>query len=150
MSTKFSQQSQLSELLNRVDGYANLDVVAKLKIEFNISQWEAGLLFYDVKRFLFLRATQEGVWSPPSKIDDGWHEFILFTKDYTDFCKLFFSRFIHHSPARINAKPKIGAVEVTIERAKVLYGRLSLNWDNPKKIQVSSCNCACGSCSCGF
>jgi len=32
------------------------------------------------------------------EIDDMWHTFLLFTQDYDEFCKTYFSRFIHHAP----------------------------------------------------
>jgi hypothetical protein len=36
----------------------------------------------------------------PSKVaDDLWHEFILFTREYHDFCEQAFGRHLHHSPA---------------------------------------------------
>ena len=40
-------------------------------------------------------------WHPmPSKVvDDAWHEFILHTKEYQDFCEGAFGRFLHHTPA---------------------------------------------------
>ncbi len=38
--------------------------------------------------------------SMPSQIvDDLWHEFILYTRDYNDFCSNAFGRFLHHTPA---------------------------------------------------
>jgi hypothetical protein len=35
---------------------------------------------------------------PMKEIDDMWHEFILFTQDYADFCNHYFGEFIHHKP----------------------------------------------------
>ena len=38
--------------------------------------------------------------SMPSQItDDLWHEFILYTHNYEDFCRRAFGRFMHHTPA---------------------------------------------------
>lgn len=31
-------------------------------------------------------------------IDNMWHEFILITRDYHDFCHQYFGHFIHHEP----------------------------------------------------
>jgi hypothetical protein len=40
----------------------------------------------------------------PSQVaDDLWHEFILYTKAYEDFCKQAFGRFLHHTPAAVLA-----------------------------------------------
>lgn len=38
--------------------------------------------------------------SMPSQLaDDLWHEFILYTRNYQNFCKKAFGRFLHHTPA---------------------------------------------------
>lgn len=42
---------------------------------------------------------------PLKEIDDMWHEFILFTEDYTDFCKHYFGEYIHHKPVIPNDSP---------------------------------------------
>jgi len=41
-----------------------------------------------------------GFVSMPSQIvDEAWHEFILCTREYTEFCQRAFGRFLHHTPA---------------------------------------------------
>src|SRR6185436_8464701 len=36
---------------------------------------------------------------PSQAVDDLWHEFILYTRDYEQFCKRAFGHFMHHTPA---------------------------------------------------
>lgn len=36
------------------------------------------------------------------EMDDMWHTFLLFTKDYMDFCHNYFGEYIHHYPAKEN------------------------------------------------
>lgn len=36
---------------------------------------------------------------PSQAVDDLWHEFILYTKAYDEFCRKAFGRFFHHTPA---------------------------------------------------
>lgn len=36
---------------------------------------------------------------PSQVVDVAWHEFILFTANYAEFCNKAFGRFLHHSPA---------------------------------------------------
>lgn len=43
---------------------------------------------------------------PSEAIDTAWHEFILFTKQYSEFCHQAFGRFLHHSPAEDLTDPK--------------------------------------------
>jgi hypothetical protein len=55
----------------------------------------------------FFRAYHRGGYRPvamPSQaVDEIWHEFILYTKAYDDFCREAFGRFLHHTPAAVLA-----------------------------------------------
>jgi hypothetical protein len=35
---------------------------------------------------------------PSVAVDDAWHEFILFTREYARFCQAAFGHFLHHTP----------------------------------------------------
>ncbi|MEO8402823.1 MAG: hypothetical protein ABI597_13710 [Gammaproteobacteria bacterium] len=39
-----------------------------------------------------------GIHSEMKEIDDMWHTFLLFTKEYISFCKKYFGKYFHHSP----------------------------------------------------
>ena len=38
------------------------------------------------------------IHSEMKEIDDMWHTFLLFTKDYISFCQQYLGKFFHHSP----------------------------------------------------
>ncbi|MFC4159844.1 glycine-rich domain-containing protein [Chitinimonas lacunae] len=63
------------------------------------AQWhdvEAGLRQF----FLFnLQAKGHLVAMPSQVVDDLWHEFILYTRNYQEFCRQGFGRLLHHTPA---------------------------------------------------
>ncbi len=42
---------------------------------------------------------------PSQVVDDAWHEFILFTRQYDKFCQHGFGRFLHHTPAEAMRSP---------------------------------------------
>jgi hypothetical protein len=42
---------------------------------------------------------------PSQAVDDAWHEFILFTRQYDKFCRAAFGRFLHHTPAEAMSAP---------------------------------------------
>lgn len=42
---------------------------------------------------------------PSQVVDDAWHEFILFTRQYDKFCRHAFGRFLHHTPAEAMSSP---------------------------------------------
>ncbi|ROL69182.1 hypothetical protein BK634_15605 [Pseudomonas chlororaphis] len=55
----------------------------------------------------YLKSGQRYVSMPSQVVDDLWHEFILHTRDYDEFCRKAFGQFLHHTPAAVlgqNAK----------------------------------------------
>lgn len=38
---------------------------------------------------------------PSQVVDDLWHEFILYTKNYQSFCQQAFGRYLHHTPTAV-------------------------------------------------
>jgi hypothetical protein len=46
-----------------------------------------------------LKSGRQHVAMPSQVVDDLWHEFILYTKNYDAFCTRAFGRFMHHTPA---------------------------------------------------
>jgi hypothetical protein len=42
---------------------------------------------------------------PSQVVDDAWHEFILFTREYDNFCRNGLGRFLHHTPAEAMQTP---------------------------------------------
>lgn len=53
------------------------------------------------------------------EIDEMWHEFILFTKDYSDFCQQYFGEYMHHMPNVFDNMP-ISREKETEEIEKLL------------------------------
>ena len=46
-----------------------------------------------------LKSGRQFVSMPSQIVDNLWHEFILYTRDYEKFCKKAFGQFMHHTPA---------------------------------------------------
>jgi hypothetical protein len=42
---------------------------------------------------------------PSQVVDAAWHEFILFTREYQEFCNKALGRFLHHTPAEAMTTP---------------------------------------------
>ena len=119
-------------LLSRVMQYQHPELVERFKDKLRLSQESAQQLFDDVKRFLFVCGTQRSDGgSPTEKIDLGWHEFLLYSRDYREFCLDMFGHFIEHAPrAYFNPtrRPK-GQMRTTYLIALSVFGSLSINWD---------------------
>jgi hypothetical protein len=54
----------------------------------------------------YLKSGKKNVAMPSRVADDLWHEFILYTKQYQDFCDRAFGAFLHHTPAAVMGKTK--------------------------------------------
>jgi hypothetical protein len=74
------------------------------------SDAEAEALFREAKRYLVMtQADDTRIWQMHSlRVDEAWHQFILFTAQYAEYCQRCFGRYIHHSPS--NA-PKVERAE---------------------------------------
>ncbi len=64
------------------------------------------LLIQELVRFLDMVHDTNQHLSPSYLVDLAWHEFILFTRFYDEFCKKHYNRFIHHTPSK-ESKPTI-------------------------------------------
>jgi hypothetical protein len=62
---------------------------------------EAEALFREVKRYLVLcDLDQNHAWNMYSlRVDEAWHQFILFTRQYMEFCQRYFGRYVPHNPS---------------------------------------------------
>ena len=67
----------------------------------NLTLKEAQLVSRGLRQFFICNLMAKGNFvSMPSKVvDELWHEFILFTKQYDEFCRHAFGQFLHHTPA---------------------------------------------------
>lgn len=73
----------------------------------HLSEQELDLVFQGLRDYfrLCLRAGKRMVAMPSQVADDAWHEMILFTRHYRDFCRRAFGRFLHHTPAEAMRTP---------------------------------------------
>ncbi|MEN7548768.1 hypothetical protein AAG747_12680 [Rapidithrix thailandica] len=87
--------------LKAIEQYQNGEVISRFTDMYAIDQKEAVDLFQETKKFLYISPI-EGVFIPDDLLilDEMWHNFILFTAVYHEFCKRFFdNKFLHHLPA---------------------------------------------------
>jgi hypothetical protein len=68
---------------------------------------EGEALFAEAKKFLILSAVDEDVsWDMYSRrVDEVWHQFVLFTSQYVEFCQRYFGEYLHHSPSNAPVPP---------------------------------------------
>lgn len=104
--------------LNEILKYNNQAVINRFLKTFNFTQLDAKTIFSECLKWLWLcakinidrKADEENLPnnllldSDTIVIDEMWHCFILFTKDYYLFCESNFGFFIHHFPVKKNEK----------------------------------------------
>jgi hypothetical protein len=80
-------------------------------------------------------ANKQFVSMPSQVVDIAWHEFILFTVKYQNFCSKAFSRFLHHVPAESMRTPTMA--QEGIKRAwQLSCKREKINPEAPSKLPI--------------
>lgn len=78
-------------------------------------------------------AGRKSVAMPSQAVDLAWHEFILFTKRYEQFCKKGLGRFLHHTPAEAMSSPT--QAQDGIKRAwRIACVRADIDPHKPKQL----------------
>lgn len=65
--------------------------------DFHMTCIEDALKDYFIARYEF-HNTGKPVTMPSVAVDELWHEFIIFTRDYHDFCNNVYGAYLHHDP----------------------------------------------------
>jgi hypothetical protein len=72
-------------------------VVRRVCDEASIPAWKAGVWFDEMLKFLALNDEDGNLHPVPSRpVDVAWHNFILLTRPYSEYCELAFGTFLHH------------------------------------------------------
>ena len=88
--------------LNNLLNYKNENVIFRFTKIYAVTEDEANDIFCETLKWLWLSQKVNYPFfidDSISIIDEMWHNFILFTKDYNDFCNKYFGKYIHHQPS---------------------------------------------------
>lgn len=71
-----------------------------------LSYKDCALVAHALRQFFlaYLKSGREFVSMPSQVVDELWHEFILYTREYQQFCRKAFGGFLHHTPAVVLGK----------------------------------------------
>ncbi len=108
--------------LIETQNFKNNAVISRFKKEYPEMAFEAELVFKDLMSFFWgtqrhyndklLNAEDPSLDfifimdEEMKKIDLMWHIFLLYTREYQDFCNEYFGEFIHHQPDIAPGLPK--------------------------------------------
>jgi hypothetical protein len=131
----------LSGAVEVLDYEAPFLIEKLVKDHFADTAEEARALFAEVKRYLALtEVDRTKTWKMHSvRVDEAWHQFVLFTVEYSNFCTKYFGHYRHHSPSNAPDTGLKGAPEATFaefaERYRDIFGMdLPKVWDDPSSV----------------
>ncbi len=78
-----------------------LDKLVKLRPELSLKDRQLVARALRQYFLVYLKSGYLHIAMPSQVVDDLWHEFILYTKNYELFCRKAFGRFMHHTPAAV-------------------------------------------------
>ncbi|OGO95070.1 MAG: hypothetical protein A3F10_00595 [Coxiella sp. RIFCSPHIGHO2_12_FULL_42_15] len=106
--------------LNKIFEYKNQAIFNRYTTSYPNNQLNAENAFKELAKYLWLTYKHQkdketypneeslnfncSVFSEMSEIDDMWHTFLLFTKDYMNFCHTYFGCYMHHVPTEEEKK----------------------------------------------
>lgn len=102
-------------------------VVSRISKKCGLSIDDASQAFADVKLFLFVSRMEQKSLKPTLKIDMAWHEFLVYTKEYREFCLDVLGAFIDHCPTD-DEELNVGSPVSLALCASRYVGTLSNNW----------------------
>ncbi len=109
-------------------------LIAKLQKKYpNLTEEQVTLAFQGLRDyFAMCHQAKGGKVAMPSRIvDEAWHEFILFSRDYARFCQNAFGYFLHHNPST----PLTRLTDRTYALTQAWDLACKLANSNPKKTQ---------------
>ncbi len=117
----------MSKTFEEICDYAlsfDMGVIVKRYInDYDIAPSVAELHERELKRFLTLIASNPGkTYGMKGPVDDLWHTFIIFTKQYFGFCDNTLGRYIHHTPHNPGDKIDPGPYNEFLEDYEKYFG----------------------------
>lgn len=82
----------------------------RIVLDYECDERRAARILDQALAFLAACASARKPLAPSPEVDLGWHTFLLYTREYADFCDRVAGRFIHHRPdddptAPVGAEP---------------------------------------------
>lgn len=136
------------EVLERILAFRSPGIPARIAKKMEIPIEEAEKLFAETLKYLYVCRQARKVRipiSPSLVLDEGWHTFILFTKEYARFCEECVGEFIHHVPD--TGEPNPERYFVSRQVAEFLLGHLDSEiW--PERSAANCCQSipSCSEC----
>lgn len=103
--------------IQKVMDYQMPHIIARYRKDYKTSEENAKVHEIELKRYLILAGDSDAgdsIGMMSTEVDNLWHTFLLFTKEYQAFCNDMFGKFIHHCPKIDEEVNKIDSRTITL------------------------------------
>lgn len=136
---RHNQLRTIPKSVNEVMSFQHEKLLERFQNDTGASAEHASRCFKALKQFMVVCAVKPGYKVTSDPIDQMWHTFLLFTKDYREFCEQNLGLFINHEPFET---PYPSAYLETRSFAKAYFGKLDETlWSVDAK---ADCSSGCG------
>ena len=98
----YKPKKEPADIIKAIMDYKMPHVIARCQKDYNYTDEDMVILEQELKKYLALSAVKAkdelGTGMFSSHVDNLWHSFILFTKEYEEFCNNYIGYFVHHMP----------------------------------------------------
>jgi hypothetical protein len=117
------------EAIRRIAGYPFAQVREKLLAGGKLSQEVVEEAIDEFRKYLMLITLgHRSVAMTSREVDEVWHTFILFTRDYTSFCNDVFGNYLHHQPSLPSDPLGLESRQSFVEAYRKEFGSLHPIW----------------------
>jgi hypothetical protein len=108
------------------------------------SEESAALVFGELKRYMVLsRTCEQPLPMFSAVVDAAWHQFVLFTTQYQDYCLRYLGSFLHHVPAgaagdESQPEPPEGSWASFVALYEQRFGALPWVWEDAEFVRSAS------------
>lgn len=159
LMTQCANSTNVKEVINKAEAFPFDQIIRRYQKDYNVDDETARMHEQELKRYLILASTsRQSLPMMSPDVDNLWHTFLLFTKDYQHFCREVAGTYIHHVPTIEQAPYEDieAAANNFIQLYTTTFGSVpsrkiwngvyascmdcSVGW-------CSTCNSKCGSCN---
>jgi hypothetical protein len=104
------------------------------------SEQQARQLVLELQKYFWL-SRHSGAPLPMSSalVDAAWHQFVLFTREYAEFCRQHLGAFLHHGPTLADGPPAAQrSPEEFVQRYEAQFGPLPPVWRDAECLEPAS------------
>lgn len=138
----------VEETMARAMSFDMQSVLERYKKDYQVQDELIALHRQELMRYLVMcsLSPKENIEMMSKEVDQLWHTFILFTKEYARFCKQVADRFIHHVP---NVEKQVNNIKEKAETFMRTYTTLfreapnSIVWN---QLYTINAQIECGDC----